>query len=426
MQFPRLLEKNLYLHVPFFEKDDAEAAGAKWDKDFMLWFLPPGSDPLEVRRWWSFLGNAYDDRKTIKKMGAKFNGRLESWWVPNDLNFDDFRRWWPIECKQYLFNDRFCCHSMVIKSGQATVYKAWDLADDEGAVVKLFHPIGGSWKLGPEGAKRELDALLLLEGHPNILPLKDWGILREEKQYFTVTKWMNYTLVDFIDGDIREKVLHLLYEAYRKYGYLNGTTEEEYIALLNSDDDEDDEYWIKDFEKMYSGVLEGIAFAHENDIVHRDIKAGNIYFNVELVEAEDKYGIMHIEDFKIIPIIGDFGASKNQSHHTPGQKTGQAFRTEPWTPPHEGEELNFQKTWDIHAWGILVISSICEVIPHTYKEINELLDGKFKDRVGDDIHAAIARAIDPKPSNRPQDARQYLEEMKVLTEKAKKEIGLQS
>ena len=41
--------------------------------------------------------------------------------------------------------------------------------------------------------------------------------------------------------------------------------------------------------------------------------------------------------------------------------------------PHEGKELEFQKTWDIHAWAILAISVVCETIPDTYEEINELL-----------------------------------------------------
>jgi hypothetical protein len=72
----------------------------------------------------------------------------------------------------------------------------------------------------------------------------------------------------------------------------------------------------------------------------------------------------------------------------------------------------------------LAISVICAQIPNTYEEINELMDGSFKEEVGDDIHAAIARAIDPKPPNRPQDARSYLEEMKALTGKRKKELGL--
>ena len=39
------------LVVPYVEKEDAKALGARWDKDRKVWFAPPGTDPSTLGRW---------------------------------------------------------------------------------------------------------------------------------------------------------------------------------------------------------------------------------------------------------------------------------------------------------------------------------------------------------------------------------------
>ena len=39
------------LLVPYVEKEDAKALGARWDKDRKVWFAPPGVDPSTLGRW---------------------------------------------------------------------------------------------------------------------------------------------------------------------------------------------------------------------------------------------------------------------------------------------------------------------------------------------------------------------------------------
>lgn len=43
--------KNTYLYVPFEEKDEAKALGAKWDKENKSWYAPQGSDLDSFSRW---------------------------------------------------------------------------------------------------------------------------------------------------------------------------------------------------------------------------------------------------------------------------------------------------------------------------------------------------------------------------------------
>lgn len=43
--------QNTYLYVPFEEKDEAKALGAKWDKENKLWYAPQGTDLDKFSKW---------------------------------------------------------------------------------------------------------------------------------------------------------------------------------------------------------------------------------------------------------------------------------------------------------------------------------------------------------------------------------------
>lgn len=42
---------NTYLDVPYEEKDEAKALGAKWDPDLKRWFVPKGLDIADFAEW---------------------------------------------------------------------------------------------------------------------------------------------------------------------------------------------------------------------------------------------------------------------------------------------------------------------------------------------------------------------------------------
>lgn len=41
----------VYLKVPFAEKDEAKALGARWDAAKKKWYAPPGTDATLFERW---------------------------------------------------------------------------------------------------------------------------------------------------------------------------------------------------------------------------------------------------------------------------------------------------------------------------------------------------------------------------------------
>ncbi|NHZ41863.1 DUF5710 domain-containing protein [Massilia aquatica] len=41
----------IMLKVPYAEKDEAKALGARWNKDSKLWYVPDGVDVAPFQRW---------------------------------------------------------------------------------------------------------------------------------------------------------------------------------------------------------------------------------------------------------------------------------------------------------------------------------------------------------------------------------------
>lgn len=39
------------LDVPYCEKDEAKALGARWDAELRVWYVPPGTSPGKFARW---------------------------------------------------------------------------------------------------------------------------------------------------------------------------------------------------------------------------------------------------------------------------------------------------------------------------------------------------------------------------------------
>lgn len=48
---PRPAPHRVNLKVPFAEKDQAKALGAKWDNSLKVWYIETDKDMLKFRRW---------------------------------------------------------------------------------------------------------------------------------------------------------------------------------------------------------------------------------------------------------------------------------------------------------------------------------------------------------------------------------------
>lgn len=109
-----------FIAVPFREKEEAKALGAKWDRQHTSWFIPAGVDQSAFSKWLPsgagevkvtsvvnsevgkptasdklYLAVPYSERKAAKEAGAKWDAGAKSWYVGQNANMEQLQRWLP-------------------------------------------------------------------------------------------------------------------------------------------------------------------------------------------------------------------------------------------------------------------------------------------------------------------------------------------
>ena len=98
-----------YIDVPYKEKDDAKALGARWDRQRQSWFVPHGIDMAAFARWKAgssvdasskpvtdareYLAVPYEDRVAAKAAGALWDKAAQSWYVGPRGDREKLKRW---------------------------------------------------------------------------------------------------------------------------------------------------------------------------------------------------------------------------------------------------------------------------------------------------------------------------------------------
>ncbi|MDD4616159.1 MAG: DUF5710 domain-containing protein, partial [Alphaproteobacteria bacterium] len=104
-------EKRIYLSVPFVQKDEAKALGARWDRNEKAWYIPPGVDPSVFAAWIDtgepqvpepkekgkreYLAVPFGERHAVKAAGALWDKEAKSWYIGPKADLDLLKRWRP-------------------------------------------------------------------------------------------------------------------------------------------------------------------------------------------------------------------------------------------------------------------------------------------------------------------------------------------
>lgn len=118
-----------YINVPFKEKDEAKALGARWDRQEQSWYVPAGVDASPFAKWAQgattaaveprspqaapqatgeaqkpaqraeqarqYLAVPYEDRNAAKAAGAQWDKAAKSWYVGPRADMAKLERWKP-------------------------------------------------------------------------------------------------------------------------------------------------------------------------------------------------------------------------------------------------------------------------------------------------------------------------------------------
>ncbi len=263
--------------------------------------------------------------------------------------------------------DRYTIEREIGNGGMAFVYLAEEIKHGRKVALKLLHP----WLRNVVEGKRFLDEIRVTASlnHPNILPLFDSGE---------------------VDG--------LLYYVMP---YVNGETVAARMERLGP-------FPVKQAVEIATEVANALEFAHQNGVVHRDIKPGNI-----LLQAGR-------------PVISDFGIALAVARDPDQRVTGQGLMVgtpEYMSPEQAHADPSIDGRSDIYSLGTVLYemlvgeppfigSSPHAILTKVIKE-NPIPVGARREAVPSHVDAAVMRALEKQPSDRFKSAADFAKALNV-------------
>ena len=159
---------------------------------------------------------------------------------------------------------------------------------------------------------------------------------------------------------------------------------------------------------VFRGIVAGVGHAHCCDVVHRDLKPGNI--------------LLHVTPSGVVPKITDFGLAKalTDTELAMGTRTGMAMGTPPYMAPEQiRDSSRVDRRADLYALGVILYELMCGQLPHATDDVIEIWE-RINARAYDDprtidvdIPESVCKTIEallsPEPADRPPDCAAVLE-----------------
>lgn len=129
--------------------------------------------------------------------------------------------------------------------------------------------------------------------------------------------------------------------------YIDGTPIDEYCQINNCS--------ANDIIELFTDVLEAVRNAHENLVVHRDLKPDNILI--------DNSGSVKILDFGISKLLNEEGPSAMLT------QTGARLLTPRYASPEQIRQKNITTSVDLYALGIILYELLTKTFPFSFDEL---------------------------------------------------------
>ena len=204
------------------------------------------------------------------------------------------------------------------EGGMGAVYKAIQISTDKTVAIKV---ISSSLTNDPDTIKRfqrEVKIQCSLD-HPNIVTVIDFSKTREGRYFFVM-------------------------------GYVEGKSVKNMIK-------EQGKFSLDSFYELASQMLDGMEYAHQKGIIHRDIKGDNV-----IVASMGHQQIVKILDFGIAKLWQGQEISKDDTYQT---QQGMVLGTPAYMSPEQakGEKDKIGPGSDIYSLGIVFYQMLTGKLP---------------------------------------------------------------
>lgn len=271
-------------------------------------------------------------------------------------------------------DSRYCIESILEVGGMGTVYSGIHARLGRKIAVKILHEELIGDEVQSERFLREARAAAEIH-HRNVVDVIDIGRTKEGLPYF---------VMELLKGEalkVRMKRLRIM--APSEIG------------------------WI------VRHALAGLSVAHENGVIHRDVKPGNIF----ICREKDEEEIAKILDFG----VAKFKFKSEQIHAKDLTTTGTILGTPYYMSPEQamGKKAMVDSRSDIYSCGLIVYRGLTGKNPFRGENYNEVIyniltrdippPSYLNGNIPDDIDRVVLKAVSRDPDERYQTCKEFIE-----------------
>jgi serine/threonine-protein kinase len=265
-----------------------------------------------------------------------------------------------------VLSDRYEVEELVGTGGMSSVFRAHDRLLDRKVALKVLHQQYSEDAEYIERFRREARAVAALS-HPNIVTVIDRG--EHENRQFIV--------FEYIDGENLKALI-------QRRGPAPVTT-----AL-----------------ELAMQVARGLSFAHQQGLVHRDVKPQNVLLNGD---GQAK--------------VTDFGIARSLDVQQGMTQTGTVLGTSDYIAPEQAQGMRVDEHTDVYSLGVVLYEMLTNEVPFpgenfvavAMRHINEA-PPSIRDKrpdVSPRLEAAVQRAMAKRPEDRFQTMADFCRELEA-------------